>query len=160
MKAFSAGRPAQLEAVVARCVAIKARIVGEDERDQGARQLLNLGHTGAHAIELLSGMRISHGHAVAMGMALVARASLAAGWCAPDVPGRIEGGARAQRAAGRLPVWRGGAGPGRALGQEAARRRDYARDPERIGGCVLREAPVETLTSFFAGGLSGGGKEA
>ena len=159
-EAFSDGRPAQLEAVVARCVAIKARIVGEDERDQGARQLLNLGHTGAHAIELLSGMRISHGHAVAMGMALVARAALAAGWCAPDVPGRIEAALRRNALPVDCPF--GAAELAQAVLSDKKRRGGAITlvIPERIGGCVLREAPVETLTSFFAGGLPGGGKEA
>jgi 3-dehydroquinate synthetase len=48
---------------------LKARIVTEDEREDGVRALLNLGHTLAHAIEASSGYAgIRHGEAVAIGM--------------------------------------------------------------------------------------------
>lgn len=60
-----------LEAIIARCVAIKRDIVGEDEFDTGRRQLLNFGHTLAHSIEKESNFTISHGNAVAMGMAII-----------------------------------------------------------------------------------------
>ena len=54
---------------VRRSCAIKARIVASDEREQGVRALLNLGHTFGHAIENASGYgEWLHGEAVAMGM--------------------------------------------------------------------------------------------
>lgn len=62
-------------------VTVKRRIVEEDERETGKRQLLNLGHTVAHAIEKCSNYSISHGHAVAMGMDIVAKAAAKLGWC-------------------------------------------------------------------------------
>lgn len=62
-----------LETVIERCVAIKAQIVEQDELDNGLRRTLNLGHTVGHGIELLSDYRIPHGHAVAAGMAVMAR---------------------------------------------------------------------------------------
>lgn len=64
-----------LENIISICVRIKAKIVVEDERDTGLRQLLNLGHTVGHAIEKCSDYSISHGHAVAAGIAIIARAS-------------------------------------------------------------------------------------
>lgn len=64
-----------LEAVVARCVAHKRDVVVEDERDTGKRMLLNLGHTIGHAMETCSNYTISHGQAVAAGMAIVCRAA-------------------------------------------------------------------------------------
>ena len=45
------------------------------------RQLLNLGHTVAHSIESLSNFEISHGSAVAIGTAVIARAATAMGLC-------------------------------------------------------------------------------
>lgn len=63
-----------LEEVIARNVAIKRSVVDLDERDTGIRQILNFGHTFAHAIEKLSRYTTSHGAAVAMGMAIMARA--------------------------------------------------------------------------------------
>lgn len=57
---------------VAECVAAKARIVVEDEREAGRRALLNLGHTFGHALEAAIGYdgRLLHGEAVAVGMAI------------------------------------------------------------------------------------------
>ncbi len=55
--------------VIARCVLAKLTIVAADERDTGRRQLLNLGHTVAHAIETATGYaRYRHGEAVALGL--------------------------------------------------------------------------------------------
>ena len=65
----------RIEDVVGRNVAIKAAVVGEDERERGKRKLLNFGHTLGHAIEKCSGYAVTHGHAVAIGMALAARAA-------------------------------------------------------------------------------------
>ena len=69
-----------MDAVVRRNVEIKAAVVAEDEREQGKRKLLNFGHTLGHAIEKCSGYRVSHGHAVATGMVLAARAAEALGY--------------------------------------------------------------------------------
>ena len=73
----------QLEDVIENCVRDKRDVVNADERDTGVRQLLNLGHTAAHSIEILSGFEISHGSAVAIGTALIARAANKMGLC-PD----------------------------------------------------------------------------
>ena len=64
-----------LEEIIETCVKMKRDIVVEDEFDTGVRQLLNLGHTLGHAIEKRSGFTISHGHAVAIGMHLIAKAA-------------------------------------------------------------------------------------
>ena len=69
-----------MDAVVRRNVEIKAAVVAEDEREQGKRKLLNFGHTLGHAIEKCSGYRVSHGHAVATGTVLAARAAEALGY--------------------------------------------------------------------------------
>jgi 3-dehydroquinate synthase len=66
--------PLVLEDVIARCVAAKARTVVGDERDVGARMVLNYGHTLGHALERLDAFAgRSHGEAVAMGMVFAAR---------------------------------------------------------------------------------------
>lgn len=67
------------EYVIERCISIKKSVVEADERDEGLRQLLNFGHTIGHCIEKLSSYSVSHGHAVAKGMAAEARASEAMG---------------------------------------------------------------------------------
>ncbi len=77
------------ETVIARCVELKAQAVQADERDYGPRRMLNLGHTVAHAIEKESGYTISHGDAVAMGIAIVTRAAAKLGYCETSTCGRI-----------------------------------------------------------------------
>lgn len=54
--------------LVYNCVAIKKDIVERDEREQGDRKLLNLGHTVGHAIERKSGFSLSHGECVVKGI--------------------------------------------------------------------------------------------
>ena len=63
------------EAVITRCVELKRDVVMEDEFDTGARMKLNLGHTIGHGVEARSNFGLSHGKSVAIGMAIVSRAS-------------------------------------------------------------------------------------
>lgn len=73
--------PEDLSDVIELSVRDKAAIVSRDETDEGCRQLLNLGHTLGHGVEKLSGYRVPHGDAVAIGMVLVTQASVAHGLC-------------------------------------------------------------------------------
>jgi len=63
--------------IIQDAVAVKQRLVAVDERDIGARRLLNFGHTLGHALERASGM--PHGQAVAVGMAWAGRISVRLG---------------------------------------------------------------------------------
>ena len=67
------------EECIARCIEIKKEYVEEDEFDRGVRQFLNLGHTVGHAIEKRSNYACSHGKAVALGMAVMARCACSLG---------------------------------------------------------------------------------
>ena len=78
------------EYVIYECVKMKKDIVCEDEFDTGKRMLLNLGHTAGHAIEVASEYNIPHGSAVAIGMAIMARASYKNGMCSKDCCESIE----------------------------------------------------------------------
>jgi len=60
---------------VERSLRIKKGIVEIDERDQGIRRILNLGHTVGHAVEAESGYALAHGEAVGMGVAAAVRLS-------------------------------------------------------------------------------------
>jgi 3-dehydroquinate synthase len=74
--------PAVMTELVARNVAIKARVVEEDEKESGVRAHLNFGHTFAHAIEATSGYgTIEHGEAVALGMAAATQLAVDLGRC-------------------------------------------------------------------------------
>jgi 3-dehydroquinate synthase len=68
--------PATLAAVVARCCAIKAEVVGQDETESGLRAILNFGHTIGHGLESISAYgKFLHGEAIAVGQVAAARLS-------------------------------------------------------------------------------------
>ena len=67
------GYSKNLNTLIAEAALVKAGIAGRDPFEKGERRLLNLGHTFAHAIEKLSGEKISHGEAVSIGIILAAR---------------------------------------------------------------------------------------
>mgnify|MGYP003627763157 FL=1 len=79
--------PQFIAETIERCCAIKARIVGLDERESvagGPRSLLNLGHTFGHAIETHTGYtEWLHGEAVAAGICMAADLSHRMGWIKP-----------------------------------------------------------------------------
>ncbi len=64
-----------LEELVFRAIKIKAKIIEQDEKDLGLRNILNYGHTIGHAIETLSEFKLKHGEAVAIGMVAAGRIS-------------------------------------------------------------------------------------
>ena len=71
----STGPEFDREAVITRCVELKRDVVAEDEYDTGMRMKLNLGHTIGHGVEASSNFTLSHGKSVAIGIAIVTRAS-------------------------------------------------------------------------------------
>ena len=135
------------EAVITRCMELKRDVVMEDEFDTGVRMKLNLGHTVGHGVEAKSHFAISHGKAVAIGMAIVSRASACAD--TPRIVALLEQFG--------LPT-----------------RTDYSADdlfsytlsdkkrsggtvnliiPRAIGDCAIVPTKVESLKSFIQAGL-------
>ena len=84
------GAAAREEAIATSCRA-KAAIVARDERENGERALLNLGHTFGHALEAITGFsdRLFHGEGVAVGMVLAAEFSARLGMIAENDAKRI-----------------------------------------------------------------------
>lgn len=139
--------------VICRCVELKRDVVQEDEFDTGRRQLLNLGHTLGHAIEKLSNLTVSHGQAVAAGMAIIIRCAEAAGICATGTGGSV---------ASVLNLF--GLPTATTFTEQSlydAMLSDKKRFggtvnlivPEGIGMCILRPTDVTELKSFIKAGL-------
>lgn len=143
------------EEIIARCVSYKAGVVERDEKEQGERKLLNLGHTVGHAIEKCSNFTIPHGHAVAAGLAVMVRASEKLGWTDGPVAERVT----ACLEKNRLPV-RTGFEP-QALALAALSDKKRAGDsitivvPKAIGRCELKKMPVAELLPVIQAGLEG-----
>lgn len=81
---------ARRRAVETSCRA-KARVVSADERESGARALLNLGHTFGHALEAMAdyGPELRHGEAVAIGMVMAFGLSVRLGLCPPEDAAKV-----------------------------------------------------------------------
>ncbi len=83
-------KPDVLIDIILRSCHIKAQVVEMDEKEAGLRAILNYGHTLGHAFETLSGYQcLVHGEAVAIGMVLASRISVAKGICSRDDAARI-----------------------------------------------------------------------
>ncbi len=76
--------------IVERCCRVKSAIVRKDERESGLREILNFGHTLGHALEKVSGYRIPHGEAVAIGMILECRVAVEMGRLSAEAALRTE----------------------------------------------------------------------
>lgn len=133
---------AATEQVIAACLQHKSAVLSRDVYDRGERQLLNLGHTLGHAVEVCSDYRVTHGEAVAVGIAGMARAFSRD---AAEIIALLEQFG--------LPT-RTELSP-HALAQAALHDKKRRGDtvtlviPERIGGCTLRSVPTNTLEEIF-----------
>ncbi|RIX99230.1 3-dehydroquinate synthase [Aureimonas flava] len=162
--AIFAGGPARVEAVAASCRA-KAAVVAGDEREDGDRALLNLGHTFGHALESVARYdpaRLVHGEGVSVGMALAHRFSRRLGLC----PGQDAVRAEAHLRAAGLPT-RIQEIPGEGFTLEALMDR-IAQDKKVTRGSltfilthglgrsfVARDVAPEALGAFLAEELAG-----
>lgn len=134
-----------MKKTVARCVSIKRDYVTADERDEGKRQFLNLGHTFGHAVEACSGFTLTHGQGVAIGMVMAARA-------AGMNPSPIIAACRACGLPTESPY------PAAQLAEAALsdkKRRGGKITlvlPEKIGECFLKTIDIAELPVYFAKG--------
>ena len=152
----SGGAREQIDEIIARCVAFKARVVEQDETETGLRKTLNLGHTAAHAIELCSGYTIPHGHAVAVGLAIIARAAEALGWTEENIAARVE----AALVKNGLPITTDFSPEALANAALSDKKRAGGQMtlvvPRGIGDCILMDIPVEQLERVFRAGMEAG----
>ncbi len=143
----------QIEDIIEACVTDKRDIVNADERDEGVRQLLNLGHTAAHSIETLSHFKISHGSAVAIGTAIISRAAEKLGYCPACDTKQITNMLESYGLPTECPY------SASELAEVALRDKKRNGDtinlivPFGIGNSRIHKIPVTDLEGFFAAGL-------
>lgn len=140
------------EETIAECVGFKRDVVAADEFDTGERAKLNLGHTVGHAVEKCSGYALTHGEAVSVGLATVARAAAVRGICAPETAWRV---AALLEKTG-LPVSTDI--PAAALLEAALSDKKRRGDtlslivPEAIGRCRIERIPAAELMGWMRDG--------
>ena len=141
------------EYVISRCIGLKRDVVMEDEFDTGARQMLNFGHTIGHSIEKCSNYTISHGRAVAIGMAVITKASTVNGICKSVVYDEVI------KILDRFTLPTNTSLSAAELSQNAlSDKKRFGGTinlilPHKIGECRLFPTPVGELKSFFEAGL-------
>jgi 3-dehydroquinate synthase len=130
--------PKSLEKVIAASIRMKAGVVNKDERENGLRMILNLGHTLGHAIEAATGYKqLLHGEAVAWGMIAAIGIAQRRGLVSSDEAARME---RVIRAYGPLHGFSASAGDLVALTAKDKKNRSGARSfvlPRGIGDAVV-----------------------
>ena len=141
------------EEVIARCVQWKRNVVMEDEFDTGARMKLNLGHTFGHGIEAHSNFTVSHGKAVAIGMAIAARTAAAHGICDAQTRNQIIDTIRLFG----LPTETDYSAQELYTSALSDKKRSGGTVnlilPETVGACLILPTPVNELRSFIEEGL-------
>ncbi len=138
-----------LEELIEICVSMKRDIVMRDEFDNGERQLLNLGHTLGHSIEKLSGFTISHGHAVAIGLHLIAQIAesrgvaekglaetIKAAWIANDLPYEVDMTTEAIAKGAYMDKKRKGKTISFVI-------------PEKIGSCIIEKIEIDGIEEMI-----------
>ena len=144
--------PDMLEDTITACVEYKRGVVARDEFDTGERAFLNLGHTVGHAVEKCGGYALTHGEAVAVGLAVVTRAAAARGICSPRAAERIV--ALLEKTG--LPVTTdiGATELFEAALSDKKRRGDSIRLilPEEIGRCRIEPVPAADLIGWMRDG--------
>jgi 3-dehydroquinate synthase len=134
---------AAVEYAVERSCRVKVGIVGRDEHERGERRKLNFGHTLGHALERTS--RLSHGEAVAVGMAAAARLSVKRCGLSREEEGRLTG---LLKRAGLPVVMKTPPGPLRgALTQDKKRKAGRIRFVllQKLGRAVVEEVGPEEV---------------
>ncbi len=142
-----------IEYVIKRCVEIKRDVVSRDEFEKGERKLLNFGHTVGHAIEQCSGFSVSHGNAVAIGMAIATKGAFELGLSYEDFSSVL------------LPILQKNNLPctcdfgADELYKASLKDKKRSRDtislivPEEYGLCKIHKISVEQLKDFIELGL-------
>ena len=147
------GASFDLERVIAKCISFKAAVVQADEFDTGLRQKLNFGHTIGHGIESLSNYKVTHGQAVAIGMAIITNAAVRNGLCDESVLDALNHILQQYTLPSRTIY------TAEALFQSSLSDKKRTGDfvnliiPKKIGKCDIIQMPVSKLKSFIEAGL-------
>ena len=142
---------ALLTDVISRCVDIKREIVIQDELDKGIRNILNFGHTVGHSIEKNSGFEISHGRAVAMGMAIVTEAAEKAGICQAGAAEELRELLTAYGLPVEAPFTVEELLEGMLSDKKIEGQKINLIVPQQIGCCIIRRMSVSNAQNLLAG---------
>lgn len=137
------------ESIITECVAIKRDVVGEDEFDNGIRQILNFGHTIGHCIELLSNYEIPHGTAVSIGMVSITKACSEKNICSADCYERLTALISRHDMAKELPFIKTDIVKSALHDKKRKGNNITLVLPKSIGECELRKISVDEISEYI-----------
>lgn len=150
---ISRGMDFDREYVISRCVELKRDVVAQDEFDTGARQKLNLGHTFGHGIEAKSNFSVTHGQAVATGMAIAARSACSVGICDENTVNSILLAIKLFGLPTQTYFTENDLFASALSDKKRAGNTVNLILPRRIGDCVIQKTPIDQLESLIKAGL-------
>lgn len=141
------------ETVISRCIELKRDVVNEDEFDNNSRQKLNLGHTFGHAVERESNFTVTHGKAVAIGMAIITRAACKREFCSNEASAQIQNMLDIFGLPGTTTIT-----PEKIYSATLSDKKRSGETvnlilPKCIGNCIIHRTPVSQLQAFIEDGL-------
>ncbi|MBR7123234.1 MAG: 3-dehydroquinate synthase [Oscillospiraceae bacterium] len=141
------------ETVISRCIELKRNVVADDEFDRGPRQMLNLGHTIGHGIELHSNFMISHGKAVALGMVIVSKAGSRLSICSQEARNSIMEAVKKFGLPTRTSINAHALYEAMLVDKKRSGNTINLIIPEEIGRCAICPTQIDNLKSFIEAGL-------
>ncbi|MDQ7028663.1 MAG: 3-dehydroquinate synthase [Ardenticatenia bacterium] len=138
-------------ALIREAIAVKKAVVEDDPFERGRRAVLNLGHTFAHALEVVSNYTLPHGEAVAVGLVLAARLAVRVGLADEPLAARVEAllhtlGLPVRLSADPAAVWQAMQGD-----KKKARGRLRFVLPRAVGDVIVTDAvPPEVVRTVLA----------
>lgn len=141
-----------IEEIITRCIKIKKGFIEEDERETASRVMLNLGHSIGHAFEVLSDYKISHGRAVSIGLASIARSAYAHGECSKECVEQIVNALTDANLPTEIDY-----GPNDIVNIMKTDKKRNGNSikliiPREVGKCEIRETPYSELANYIASG--------
>lgn len=151
---YTADAKSNIEKIITKCVGMKRDVVEQDEFDTGARMLLNFGHTVGHAIEKISGYEISHGEAVAMGMATITEAAAKAGYCDREVSDSLNVLLGEYKLSSKCPYGLAEIMRAASIDKKSLGKMINVIIPVKIGGCKIKKMTMEDFGQLLGGVLA------
>lgn len=140
--------------VIETCVTMKRDVVEQDEFDRGERKKLNLGHTAGHAIERCSAYKVTHGSAVAAGIAIMARAAAKKGYMPEEEARALEEKLKAFRLPTDTDFTAAELAKAAMSDKKASQRTIDLIVPRRIGSCEIVRIDIADLQDWIETGLT------
>ncbi len=142
--------PRVLDEVIRFSVSVKLEVIRRDYAERGYRAVLNFGHTLGHAVEAASGFRVSHGHAVSIGLATESLLAVEVAGLPPEEASAVEGALKALGLPTQVPLTPERLLEAMRLDKKFARGKPRIPLPRRLGDFTIVELDWGVVKSWLS----------